>query len=301
MARQNRSTAASTETATTNKEDTVTTTETPAPEAETKAPADLTAFKAAVTEAITEADASTGVLPETAIAKVNEQYRAVEGNSGKGEARKFLEEQMLAAVADLDAVKARSYSDLKGNLTAAGGSSSTKAPADPTAAFVQRVASLRLAQVIVEGSRPEGEGIDEKIEALVSESLASVEAQVAYLADESEDKGDGPELSPVVRAAFKAASGKATGGTRKSGGSGVRRDIAKHIQSAFADKEAGAFLSIAEIAKHKSAEYGDDSPSQGAISARLFNDSGKTTVEGVEPVQKDTIEGGNPKGARKVA
>lgn len=312
MARQNRSTksAANKATEPTNTEEatvTDTATETPveAPaeaQAETpaEAPVDLAPFKEAVAAALAEGDASTGQLPETSIAKVNEAYRAIDGNKGKGEARKYLEEAMLEAVGKLDAVAARGYSDLKSNLSAAGGSKSERTPADPTAAFVQRVASLRLALSIVESDRPEGVD-DSKIESLVTESQALVDQQKAYLADESEDKGDGPELTPVVRAAFKAASGKATGGSRSTGGNsgGVRRDIGKHIASAFADVEDGTFLTIAEIAKHKSAEYeGTDGPSQGAISARLFP---TTTVAGVEPVEKGAIDGKNPKGARKVA
>lgn len=314
MARQNRSnkSAATEAPETTNTEEatvTDTATETPveapaeaqAETTTTEAPVDLAPFKQVVADALAEADTTTGQVPEASVAKVNEAYRAVEGNKGKGEARKYLEEAMLEAVGKLDAVAARSYSDLKANLSAAGGSKSERTPADPTAAFVQRVASLRLALSIVESDRPEGVE-DEKIEALVTESQALVDQQKAYLADESEDKGDGPELTPVVRAAFKAASGKATGGaSRSTGGNsgGVRRDIGKHIASAFAEVEVGTFLTIAEIAKHKSAEYeGTDGPSQGAISARLFP---TTTVVGVEPVEKGAIDGKNPKGARKVA
>lgn len=311
MARQNRSNksadATQAEVPTTNTEEVAvsdTTTEAPVDltaEA-TEAPVDLAPFKQVVADALGEADATTGQVPEASVAKVNEAYRAVEGNKGKGEARKYLEEAMLEAVGKLDAVAARSYSDLKANLSAAGGKSSAeRTPADPTAAFVQRVASLRLALSIVEADRPEGVE-DEKIETLVTESQSVVEAQRAYLADESEDKGDGPELTPVVRAAFKAASGKATGGgSRSTGGNsgGVRRDIGKHIASAFAEVEVGGFLTIAEIAKHKSAEYeGTDGPSQGAISARLFP---TTTLKFVEPVEKGAIDGKNPKGARKVA
>lgn len=304
MARQNRSKSAATEAPeSTNTEEVAVSDTTPeAPVAEaTEAPAvDLAPFQSAVTEALAEGDTSTGELPEASIAKVNEAYRAVEGNAGKAAARKFLEDSMLEAVGKLDAVKARGYSDLRANLSTAGGKSSAgRTPADPTAAFVQRVASLRLALHIVEADRPEGVE-DSKIEEAVAGASELVEAQRAYLADESEDKGDGPELTPLVRAAFKAASGKATGGSRSGGNSGgVRRDIGKHIASAFAEVEVGTFLTIAEIAKHKSAEYeGTDGPSQGAISARLFP---TTTVEGVEPVEKGAVDGKNPKGARKVA
>jgi hypothetical protein len=321
MARQNRSTKSADATqaeAPTTEESTVTTETPEAPVADgtqtegTDAPAtpaaevpvDLTAFKSAVADALAEGDTSTGQLPEASIAKVNEAYRAVEGNKGKGEARKYLEEAMLEAVGKLDAVAARGYSDLKTNLTAAGGSKADKAPSDPAAAFVQRRASLELALHIVNQGAPEV-GEDRDLDAEVAKALGEAQelyaSHVAHEANEAEDKGDGPTLTPVVRAAIKAAAGKATGSTRTSSGGnsgGVRRDIGKHIESAFAEVEVGGFLTIAEIAKHKSAEYeGTDGPSQGAISARLFP---TTTVAGVEPIEKGAIDGKNPKGARKV-
>ena len=297
-----------------------TSTATAAPEASTEAPStetqeapvttettpeaveiNLDAFKAAVEAVLPEADSTTGVLPASAVSTVNEQYRALDGQKPKNAARTFLEEQMLEAVGALNAVLARSYADLKAGMVAGPSSAKEKAPADPTAAFVQRVATLKLALQIVEGSRPEGEGIDEKVDALVTESGEQVTAYSAYLADESEDKGDAPETSPVVRAAFKAAQGKGTGGGGTKGTfTGTRGDIGKHIQSAFADLESGAVLTFAEIAKHQSAEYPTAPPSQGAISARVFPKSGKCTVEGIVPVEKGEVDGKNPKGARKV-
>ena len=262
---------------------------------------DLDAFKEAVTAALGEADDTTGVVPEASISAVNEQYRALDGQKPKGAARTFLEEQMLEAVGNLDGVTARSYADLKKSLSAGSGGGSTKTPADPTAAFVQRQATLALASQIVATQRPEGEGIDEKVQNLVTESQEQVSTYQAWLDNEDEDKGDAPEVSPVVRAAFKVAQGKGAGGGSRGVSTGPRKDIGKHIQSAFADLEAGAVLTIAEIAKHKSSEYPDSPPSQGAVSARLFPSSGKCTVEGVEPVDKGAVDGKNPKGARKVA
>jgi hypothetical protein len=264
-------------------------------------PVNLDAFKAAVEASLGEADTTTGQVPESAVTSVNEEYRKLEGQKGKNAARKFLEDAMLAAVGELDAVKARSYSELKAGLSTGGGSSTPKAPADPGAAYVQRMAALDLARGIVYGTKPEIEGRD--LDAEVSKMVTDLGQQVADLqawtANEAEDKGDAPEVSPVVRQAVKLSTGKASG-SRSGGGNsgGPRRDTGKHIASAFADKAVGDFLTIAEIAKHKSAEYGDDSPSQGAISARLFP---TTTVEGVEPVEKGAIDGKNPKGARKIA
>jgi len=270
-------------------------------ETSTETPIDLTAFKGAVEQVLPEADDSTGVLPEAAVSTVNEQYRALDGQKPKNAARTWLEEQMLEAVGKLDAVLARSYSQLKAGLSAGGGSKAEKAPADPTAAYVQRQATLALASQIVARQRPEGDGVDEKVSELVTTSQEQVEAYQTWLDNEDEDKGDAPDVSPVVRAAFKAASGKGTGGGSKGVHSGPRGDIAKHVSSAFADQESGAFLTIAEIAKHQSPEYPSAPPSQGAVSARLFPKSGKCTIEGVEPVEKGAVDGKNPKGARKAA
>lgn len=273
----------------------------------TEAPAEVVEvniedFKSAVTAAVAEGDPSTGTLPESAIESVNVEYRKLDGLKAKSSARDYLESQMLEAVSQLDALAARGYSDLKSNLKAGSTKAADKAPADPTAAFVQRVTSLRLAANEVASSVPENVSEDwaEQVEKLVAESAEGMDTFRTYLnteVPEGEDKPEAPEVSPVVRAAFKLASGKVAGGSKRAA-SGLRRNTANHITSAFADVEVGTFLTIAEIAKHKSAEYGDDSPSQGAISARLFP---TTTIEGIVPVEKGEIDGKNPKGARKVA
>ena len=121
-----------------------------------------------------------------------------------------------------------------------------------------------------------------------------------WVQNTAEDKGDEPEVNPLVKAAVKLSQGKAAKVGGKSGGStysGERRDIAAHITEAFADQEVGTFLTVAEIRKFRSNEYGDSPPSAGAISARLFpgGDGSKNTVKGTE---SDTNEKGI-KGARK--
>lgn len=73
-----------------------------------------------------------------------------------------------------------------------------------------------------------------------------------------------------------------------------RRDIAKHVEEVFASLPAGTFLTCSEIAKRPSREYAGTQPSTGAISARLFPSSGRTTLVGVRP---DTV--GGVRGARK--
>ena len=79
---------------------------------------------------------------------------------------------------------------------------------------------------------------------------------------------------------------------------GERRDIGVHISAAFANKEAGDFLTVSQIRAARSDEYGDNSPSAGAISARLFPKSGKFTVDGIKP--STSTDGKANKGAIKL-
>ncbi|MBN1091957.1 DUF262 domain-containing protein [Blastococcus sp. TML/M2B] len=76
----------------------------------------------------------------------------------------------------------------------------------------------------------------------------------------------------------------------------TRRDIGAHIVSAFAGLPEGAFLTVREIRAHRSDEYGDEFPSAGAISARLFPSSGRCTVPGVEPGENER----GVRGARRI-
>jgi hypothetical protein len=70
-----------------------------------------------------------------------------------------------------------------------------------------------------------------------------------------------------------------------------RRDIGRHIVSAFANLSSGQFLTIAEIRRHRSDEYGDAPPSAGAIAARLFPPNGRTTVPGAVATTVGGIRG----------
>lgn len=276
------------------------TTETKAKAEET--PIDLTAFQKAATEAVGQADTSTGEIAVALIEPVVKEYRALDGVKPKNAAKHWLTEQMKDQMNKGSIQGARSYLQLQESMTAGSGGGAAKAPADPTQAFVQRVATLNLAyNLVVGGEVPEGVAEDwsDKAQALVGEATSDATKYLAWVNDESEDKGDEPEVSPVVKNAVKLAVGKsAKAGGRASGGgtfTGERRDIGKHIAEAFAEVESGTFLTVAEIRNHKSAEYGDNPPSAGAISARLFPANGKCTVEGITP---GTNEKGN-KGATK--
>jgi hypothetical protein len=267
MARRGSSAVADTEV---NENVDSTTEEPQAPETTPEAPAeepevDLTAFQAAAQSASEEADTTTGEVPPAAIEEVNKAYREINGLKGKNKARAWLEERMMAAVENRDLTGARVYVDLKNGLSAGGGSSAPKAPADPTQAFVQKVVALRLASQLTEGNVPEG--VNEDWSTKADELHNSLDEDVQKLAS-WDGEGDQPEVSPVVRQAFKLAAGKTTGSGRVSGG--PRRDVEKHIQQVFADLPVGTVLTMTEISKARSAEYGDDRPSSGAVSSRLL-------------------------------
>jgi hypothetical protein len=269
----------------------------------TDAEVDLTAFNEAVEKALAEKDSATGEIAPAFIDPVNKAYRELDGLKAKNKAKASLNEAMKEAMNKMDIAQARAYLVLSENLTAGGGSKAEKAPADPTEAFVQRYAGLRLALELVGSSVPEGvdEGWADKAKALYDSSVEQAKAYSAWVSSDAEDKGEEPEATAVVKAAVKLSQGKAAKvGAARTGGStfsGERRDIAKHIQQAFESKEEGDFLSVAEIKNFHSDEYGDSSPSAGAISARLFPTSGKCTVEGVTPSTNDKGHKGAVKSA----
>lgn len=74
-------------------------------------------------------------------------------------------------------------------------------------------------------------------------------------------------------------------------GESRRRDVGKHIVHVFAAVPVGTFLTVAEIRRRPSPEYSDAPPSAGAISARLFPASGRTTVPGVDPGLSGGVRG----------
>jgi hypothetical protein len=218
-----------------------------APKAE---PADLGPFQEAATAAVEEADKTTGDLSEEVIDSVNKVYREIEGVKGKNQARAWLDEEMKAAIMGKDIFRARSIVNLKDGLSAGSGSSGPKAPADPTTAFVQKVVALRLATDEVIGNVPEG--VSEEWTGKADELLASLADDIAsyraYVASTDED-AEAPEVSPVVRQAFKLASGRGSSGGSGRVAGGPRRDIEKHLIQVFEGLEDGAFLTVNEIAK----------------------------------------------------
>lgn len=252
---------------------------------------DLTAFSAAVDKAVAERDSSTGELAVAQIDPVVAEYRKIEGIAGKNKAKAFLTDKMRDAMNSMDISLARSYMMLQDNLSAGTVPKAERAPSDPTEAHVQRVVGLDLARALL--VKPEGvaEDADQKAEALYAEAYPQAEAYLAWASNEDEEnRGDEPEVPAFVRNAVKLALGKSAkvGGSRAGTATGgERHDIGEHIRQAFEGQESGTFLTVAEIRNFKSTEYGDTPPSAGAISARLFPQSGKCTLDFVTPGQND--------------
>ncbi len=75
-------------------------------------------------------------------------------------------------------------------------------------------------------------------------------------------------------------------------------DMAKHIQSAFADVPVGTFLTVAQIRNHRTPDRPEGGVGAGAISARLFPAVGECNIPGIRAGM-----GGphNSRGAYKVA
>lgn len=269
-----------------------------APKAE-ETPADLGPFKTVAEAAVLEMDESTGELPTAVVASVNEAYRAIDGVKGKNQARAWVETEMVAAIIAKNIQLARAYVVLKDNLSAGSSSAAPKAPADPTSAFVQKVSALQIALSLTSENVPEGVTEDwaEKADTLVAELGPQVTAFVEWNNSDDED-AEQPEVHPVVRQAFKLSQGKTPGGSGRVSG-GPRRDIEKHLQQVFSPLSVGDFLTVSEIAKAKSEEYGDDAPSAGAVSARLFP-KGKDAYD-AGGIKATSSEEGKARGATKVA
>lgn len=287
-------------------------------------------FNTLVSEQVETRDRATGELTAEATSIVKVAYAALPSASAKTKARASLDEGMRNALAkDLDATKARAFMTLSQEVKTTGRSESVaKAPVDPTEEHVNKVTAMYLASSLVDV--PEGVGDDwvNKVQELGNALAPEVQAYKAFLAQheawvaahaawESADeatRGDepeepkAPEVHEVVLNAAKIARGRGLGGrTRKvasgtakastgstAGYSGPRRNVKAHIKAAFEGKPVGTFLKISEIAGANSAEYGDDHPSSGAVTASL--ESAKFDVVGIQPDSENGV-----KGARKVA
>lgn len=258
-------------------------------------------FTDAADSAVTaeDVDRDTGHLHEGLKAPVAKAYADLPGAKGKNAGKAYLQEKMQQGM--LDGVEdpgqyivARSYLQLfkevpkDAGAKPAGGGQPTVV-VDPTEAFVARIAALLIAPNLT--TVPEGvtEDWKDKAKAKAHELQGQVQSYRNWLTENAsksdEDKSAKPEVDAIVEAAAKVASGRAAGkaprkaaaaaagGTPTSTGatySGPRRNVVEHIRQAFEGHPVGHWMSNAEIAKFQSTEYGDDRPSSGAVSARLF-------------------------------
>lgn len=271
---------------------------------------DLGPFEALAAEVAGRADKATGALAEGDLDRVIEAYRALPDTKVRNRAKKHLQEQVAAGIENLDMGQAKSYLTMHDNMTTAGAKAGTpRQPADPKARWRQQLEIVTLAYGELFNQRPDDvteEQVNEIVNGVgsLSEDMGNLRAWHDAEVAEGEEKPEAPKVDDRVQAAMRLVrGGKVTAGRASSGGvsaphDGPRRNIAAHIKSAFEGVEVGTFLTVAEIKAHRSEEYGDDSPSAGAISARLFPASGKCTVEGIEP---GTGGDKNQRGARKVA
>ena len=258
-------------------------------------------------------DSATGVIPEVLTQQVLDAYAALPGTGGKAGGRKYLSDTMMAKmVAGAEDpncfLLARSYMELEKKVSASKAKRDTvaKAKVDPTDAFAEQVAALMLAPSLVNVPADVEDTWVEKAQALVEsltgdlgkyqEWVAVSEKEIAEGTD-TEKATPAPEVSPIILSAAKVATGRAVGRPRKSGtgtttprastaGSGHTGDIAQHLTEVFEGVASGTFLSVAEIAKGVTSQYGGDKPppSQGAVSARLFPRNGEFKLDiGITP------------------
>lgn len=265
-------------------------------------------FKETVAAAVDQRDATVGTMSDEVLRTVTNAYTSLDGGPKvKNAAKKYVQAQMTDAMNQMSqegVVLARAYFQIQEEALVAKraakgtGERRVREPVNPTEAFVERAASLALAAELVGAEVPEGVDDDwlDKANTRVAElqSGDEIDTYRTWLLNDAEDKGDAPEVSPIVIAAVKLALGRTAKPGKKirpaSSGStytGERRDVGKHITEAFDGKASGTFLLVSEIAKFASNEYGDDRPSSGAVSARLFPPSGKCTVEGITPGQNE--------------
>lgn len=252
----------------------------------TEAVIDLTEFKAAVTEAVSNSDESTGTVPETNVEAVRSIYQGLDGIKAKNAAKAYLQEQLRTQLDEMNMPGAKAIMLLTEHAAVAGKSSSPAArkPVDPTEGFVASVTQLTLALYLAQSDVPEG--VDGEAAVASAQEAANelfAEAQAVYSSE------DGATENPLIRGAIKLATSKVrkTSATNRNV-TGERRDLGGHIEEAFASVESGTFLTVAEIRKFESSQYGSDHPSAGAISNRLEPKSGKpTSVPGITVERRD--------------
>lgn len=296
MAARNRSTANQTDSVSSETEDTAV-----AVSPETATPeADLTAITALAETAIANSDEHGAPADTTPVV---EAYRSLDPKAKRAFRELIKEQAKSALMVKRDADLARGWMTLEQVVGSATGKT-VSAPVDPTEASIQRGVTFGLAYRLVMGTLPEGADA-EAVTAAVREQVSAIDLDqvniyTTWLDSTDEAKGAEPEVSAAIKAAVSLSRGKAAKvKVSRSGGTstGERKNTLTHLEQVFADKASGTFMKVSEIANAKSAEYGDESPSAGAITARLFPNNGKPVLPaGITAVEKTAT---SPRGAVK--
>jgi hypothetical protein len=289
--------------------------EQPAAEAEkAKTPDEyFTEFKDIVTAAIENSDKTTGTVPDGEMSRVLDAYKALPNTAKKSDAKAWIADVMRETLMAKDMGGATAYANINKAVNEVGTRRASAAPArpqvSPTESYITRIAALALANKFTE----QPEGLDsnwvEQFNELMDKSTdgqsdKTINAYKAYLTEHAAwaakpegERGDEPtepeNVSQVLKDAAKLGQGKSVGGRRtggttrrtSGGGSGVRRDVKKHIEEFLDSVEVGSEHPVAAISNYKSSEYPEGDASPGAVAARLFPADGKpSTVTGFEQV-----------------
>lgn len=281
-----------------------------------------------------ERDKATAHLTEALLNEFSTGYNQLDSGQKKKALRGYLTDRIDACLAfesedgdeQLDAMmKARAYNLLMTAAKKAAPSARATAPVvDPTNAYVMEYVAIQLAALALTPSEhvdkaKAQESVTTLLTAYQNPESDEFKAFQNYLAweknSDKEARGEEPSVPDYVKKAVKIAEGKAAGragrrtGTRSTTGtsSGGGRasgggNIATHIAEAMAEQPVGKFVTIAEITKFVSSQYGGDkkAPSAGAVSARLFGDDGPKTVGSVQGVLATDSPAGK-KGAKRIA
>lgn len=263
-----------------------------------------------------EVDKTTGTVPDGLKAEVRKAYSGLTGVKYKNAGRQFLQDRMHENMEQYNpadpstaaaAVAARSFLELfkevgKGVIKS---ESPVAKPVDPTEAHVARVAAALIAPNLILPPDGVSDGWQKQAQDKAAELAPQVQTYREWLKANANKTGDEraeePEVDEIVKAAAKVALGRGLGAARKPRAAGegkastpftgTRRNIQTHILEAFAAHPVGTWLSVADIAKFESSEYGTDHPSTGAVSARLFPKSGESTIPGIKGEIRD-VKGG---------
>jgi hypothetical protein len=250
-------------------------------------------FKTAATTAADLRDVTLGDLPNQAYEIVQKAYNELGSVKIKNLAKEYLQENMKLAMTSgaSDAMGlAKAFMFLHDSVVNQKKAAAPKEPTDPTQAFAEKVAGLRLALNLATSNVPDGvngDTLEDRIQAAVESATDGANEAFLFATTDQAEGATAPEVSGIAAAAVKIALGRAPRSAGRPAGSvnaGPRRNVAAHVLSAL-EAAGGEFLTVNEIVNHTSEEYGTDHPSAGAVNARLFPSTGACSIQGVTPGQ----------------